>query len=71
MHKNKEIPVLYIGAENCCGCSACQAVCPVGAVSMQPDQEGFLYPVVDAEICIRCYKCLSVCDFKEMQKEKV
>ncbi|ODA39131.1 hypothetical protein DSBG_4075 [Desulfosporosinus sp. BG] len=37
---------------------------------MLPDEEGFLYPVVDAEICIRCYKCLSVCAFKKDQKDK-
>lgn len=35
-----------------------------GAITMLPDEDGFLYPVVDAEVCIRCYKCLSVCDFK-------
>ena len=36
-----------------------------GAISMLPDEEGFLYPVVDAGKCIRCYKCLSVCPYKE------
>ena len=35
-----------------------------GAISMLPDSEGFLYPVVDADICIRCYKCVSACSFK-------
>ena len=35
-----------------------------GAITMLPDEDGFLYPVVDAEICIRCHKCISVCDFK-------
>lgn len=35
-----------------------------GAITMLHDEDGFLYPVVDAEICIRCYKCVSVCDFK-------
>lgn len=35
-----------------------------GAITMLPDEEGFLYPVVDASICIRCYKCENVCDFK-------
>ena len=36
-----------------------------GAISMLPDEEGFLYPVVDAEECIRCYSCLKVCPYKE------
>jgi ferredoxin len=32
-----------------------------GAITMLPDEEGFLYPVVDAERCVRCFKCLNVC----------
>lgn len=34
-----------------------------GAISMLPDEEGFIYPVVDASVCIRCYRCLAVCPF--------
>lgn len=41
-----------------------------GAITMLPDEEGFLYPVVDAEICIHCNMCLTVCAFKEAQKGK-
>lgn len=37
-----------------------------GAISMIPDDEGFLYPVVDAEKCVRCYKCLEVCPYKKL-----
>lgn len=66
----KEFPILYEIKENCCGCTACYAVCPVQAISMQPDEEGFLYPKVNDEKCIKCYKCLSVCAFKNDQKEK-
>ena len=53
-------PNLPDGAK-CCGCSACYAVCPVGAISMRPDEEGFLQPVVDGEKCVRCGKCGKVC----------
>ena len=45
----------------CCGCSACYAACPVGAISMQPDEEGFLQPVVDNGKCIGCGKCEKAC----------
>ncbi len=76
-YKNKEkdlnkklLPELYKNRENCCGCTACYAICPVGAIRMEPDEEGFLYPTVDAEKCIRCYKCLSVCVFKKDQTDK-
>lgn len=47
--------------EACCGCSACSQCCPVGAISMYPDEQGFLYPVVDNNICIQCGKCNIVC----------
>lgn len=66
----KPLPELYEKRENCCGCSVCYSICPVHAITMLPDEEGFLYPVVDAAKCIRCYKCLSVCAFKEDQKAK-
>ena len=68
--KEKVLPKLYDSSDTCCGCSACFAICPVNAVSMAPDKEGFLYPVVDASVCIRCYKCLAVCTFKRDQKKK-
>lgn len=61
---NKVFPKLYNGPEMCCGCSACYAICPVGAITMLPDNEGFLYPSIEKTRCTRCYQCLSVCDFK-------
>lgn len=61
----KEIPVLYSRKEDCCGCTACYSVCPQGAISMVEDEEGFLYPVIDEEKCVRCYMCLKACAFKE------
>lgn len=45
----------------CTGCSACAAVCPKGAIAMEPDKDGFLYPVVDEERCVRCGKCHRAC----------
>lgn len=67
---NKKLPELYENRENCCGCSACYSICPTGAIIMEPDEEGFFYPVVDVQKCICCYRCLSVCAFKTDQKEK-
>ena len=62
--KKRELPVLYEKKEECCGCSACVSICPKNAINMQADEEGFLYPTVDASICIACYMCLKVCVFK-------
>jgi len=65
---NKKLPKLYEKRENCCGCSACYAICPANAIIMEFDEEGFLYPIVDVSKCIGCFKCLSVCAFKSDQK---
>ena len=67
---NKALPELYNKKENCCGCSACYAICPVNAITMKADEEGFIYPSIDAGKCISCYKCIPVCMFKTDQKEK-
>ena len=69
MIEEKEVPVLFDSKEKCCGCGACFAICPVDAISMEPDQEGFLYPIIQKEKCIKCHQCLSVCVFQEKQKK--
>ncbi len=45
----------------CCGCAACESICPVGVISMVEDAEGFMYPVVKTEKCINCGLCDKVC----------
>lgn len=45
----------------CCGCTACLHVCPLNCITMQEDEEGFTYPVIDGEKCIHCKKCEKVC----------
>jgi coenzyme F420-reducing hydrogenase beta subunit len=46
---------------DCTGCSACVAVCPVNCITMKYDKEGFLYPHLEKEKCINCHKCSDVC----------
>lgn len=45
----------------CYGCTACEAVCPVSAISMKPDSEGFLFPSIDTGKCIECGLCEKTC----------
>ena len=64
----KDIPVLFTRKEDCCGCTACYAICPKSAISMKEDEEGFEYPQIDEKICVRCGMCLKVCPIKEAKK---
>ena len=60
------------GLKNCSGCSACYSVCPANAIKMSPDKEGFLFPQIDAGVCIKCHKCEKVCpvlNFSESNDE--
>ncbi len=45
----------------CTGCSACSSVCSKSSISMQEDDEGFDYPIVDAVTCINCHLCEKIC----------
>lgn len=45
----------------CTGCSACYNICPKGAIEMKENQEGFLNPTINHELCIECKKCIKVC----------
>lgn len=49
---------------DCCGCSACASICGHKAILMQPDGLGFLYPVVNKDLCVECGLCDRVCSFK-------
>lgn len=45
----------------CSGCSACSAICPKSAITMEISKEGFFAPVVDNELCTDCGLCQKVC----------
>ena len=64
MFSPNNIPLLFESKEDCCGCSACYAICPRNAITMKPDIDGFEYPCIDMERCIFCNLCLKVCPIK-------
>lgn len=47
--------------KDCCGCSACENICPKKCISMVEDQEGFSYPKIDIKSCINCKMCEHAC----------
>ncbi len=63
------VPILYTRKEECCGCTACYAICPKGAISMIVDEEGFDYPCINEQLCIGCRMCLKVCPIKANRSE--
>lgn len=66
----KRYPVLYKTENECCGCTACQAICPKEAIIFEYNNEGFLYPKVDKNLCVQCQQCENVCAFKTDSKEQ-
>lgn len=79
----KPLPELYTDKKLCCGCELCVSICPITiankskgftneddrAIFMYPDEEGFIYPVVNAAKCLRCYKCMRLCPIKELSRK--
>lgn len=46
--------------QKCTGCEVCTQVCPHSAISMQPDEEGFLHPSISNDKCVTC----GICQFR-------
>lgn len=64
-----DVPILFESRTDCMACTACMSLCPMGAISMISDEEGFLYPKIEASKCVRCRKCVSVCPIKMRDRE--
>jgi NAD-dependent dihydropyrimidine dehydrogenase PreA subunit len=45
---------------NCTGCYSCEQTCPLNAITLSANEEGFFYPVV-SDCCIDCGACLAKC----------
>ncbi len=49
---------------DCSGCTACINICSHNAITMEKNEEGFLYPVRHNDICINCGLCENICPFE-------
>lgn len=57
-----------IKKEDCTGCHACYNVCLKECITMEHDVEGFLYPNINTEKCIKCNLCEKVCPIIHQEK---
>lgn len=53
----------------CYGCELCSKICPVDAITMTEDEEGFKYPLIDKDKCIKCGKCSNLCIYKNNEQK--
>lgn len=49
----------------CCGCTACQQICGHGAITMETDDDGFIFPIKNLSACVNCGLCEKVCPFSQ------
>ena len=56
---------------NCTGCHACFSACPKSSISMQSNYEGFLFPVINKELCVECGLCEKVCPVISYKSNKI
>ena len=59
--KRGEVPTLFESPSHCCGCGACAAGCPKGAITMSEGKDGFVLPVINSDLCIGCGACTRAC----------
>lgn len=51
----------YERKRDCTSCFSCFAVCKVGAITIEQDENGFYKPVIDIVRCVNCGMCRKVC----------
>ena len=62
--------MLTFNKEKCTACGACVQACPQSSISLQPDENGFLYPSLFSAACFDCNACSFVCPITKQRPEK-
>ena len=53
----------------CFGCEACAQICGKQAITMREDDEGFRYPIINNETCVKCGLCRTICPFEHLPEK--
>lgn len=56
--------------KDCSGCGACKQICPRNAITMNQDDEGFLYPETNMDLCVNCDQCRQICPMEHGEKNQ-
>ena len=59
---------VYSDNSKCSGCGVCHDVCPVNAIVMQEDKNGYKYPDINPDVCLKCGKCRRTCPLSNQEK---
>ncbi len=59
--------IQLVKKEECCGCKACEQICPQNCIIMENDKEGFWYPQIDFSKCIKCNLCEIACPVNNLR----
>lgn len=59
-----------INRVDCNGCKVCGDICPNKAISFETDTEGFWYPVINNDKCIRCGQCFNACSSRTIDNSR-
>lgn len=57
---------LFKSKKDCCGCAACMNICPIHAIMMKADEDGFIFPEINRDLCTECGLCKKVCAFQNI-----
>lgn len=69
--KGFNMVILYNDKKDCCGCGACMNICPVQAIKMIEDEDGFIYPSINREKCIECFLCKKHCGYQNFSSQNM